>query len=103
GQTTVRAVRLTEPLRIDGALDEAVYRTVPPIDGFIQQEPVEGAPSSEPTEAWIFFDADNIYVAARFGDSRPDREIANEMRRDALTLVQNEYMAVFFDTFHDRR
>src|SRR5688572_1102833 len=53
GRATVRAVRLTEPLRLDGRLDEAIYGTVPPIDGFLQQLPQEGAPATEPTEMWV--------------------------------------------------
>ena len=36
GRATIRAVRLTAPLRIDGQLDEAVYASVPPISDFIQ-------------------------------------------------------------------
>ena len=39
GRVTVRAVRIAEPLTIDGQLDEDVYRDVPAIDGFVQQEP----------------------------------------------------------------
>jgi hypothetical protein len=50
GGVTVRAVRLTSPLTVDGHLDEAVYRDVVPIDGFVQQEPREGEPASEATE-----------------------------------------------------
>ncbi len=36
GQVTLRAVRLTEALSIDGALDEGVYQTVPPITDLVQ-------------------------------------------------------------------
>ena len=49
----VRAVRLTAPLRIDGRLDEEIYAAIPPIDGFVQQLPVEGVPATEPTELWV--------------------------------------------------
>jgi hypothetical protein len=35
GRATVRAVRLTAPLRVDGSLDEDVYTTVPSISDFI--------------------------------------------------------------------
>ena len=31
GHITVRAVRLTGPLRVDGALDEAIYESTPAI------------------------------------------------------------------------
>src|SRR5262245_41439980 len=39
GRATVRAVRLTSPIRLDGQLDEAIYTTLPPIEGLIQVEP----------------------------------------------------------------
>src|SRR6266545_258422 len=40
GKTTVRAVRVSAPLRIDGQLDEALYRSVTPMSDFIQSEPI---------------------------------------------------------------
>jgi hypothetical protein len=104
GRATVRAVRLTEPLRLDGRLDEAVYATVPAIDGFVQQLPVEGVPATEPTEIWVFFDDDSIYVSARCLDSQPERVVGNELRRDNSNVFQvNDNFTVTFDTFRDRR
>jgi hypothetical protein len=98
---TVRAVRGT--VRVDGRLDEAVYGATAAIEAFVQQEPDEGRPATERTEAWVFFDDDTIYVAARCWESRPERRVANEMRRDTNQLRQNDTFAVLFDTFHDRR
>ena len=103
GPPTVRAVRVETPLRVDGTLDEDAYARVPAITGFVQQEPDEFAPATEKTEAWIFFDEDNIYVSARNWESRPERRVANEMRRDTAQLRQNDTFAVLFDTFHDKR
>ena len=84
-------------------LDEAIYAETPAISGFVQQEPFEFAPATEKTEAWIFFDDDQIYVSARCWESQPARRVANEMRRDTNQLRQNDTFAVLFDTFHDRR
>src|SRR4051812_8199433 len=86
---TIRATRVDSPLHIDGKLDEAVYATLPAIGDFIQTDPAPGAPSTERTEAWVFFDNDNIYVAARCWDDHPERIIANEMRRDNGNIIQN--------------
>ena len=100
----VRAYRLTAPLRIDGRLDEEIYASIAPIDGFVQQLPVEGVPATEPTELWVFFDEDNLYVAARCHDSQADRITANELRRDNNGIWQyNDNFTVSLDTFHDRR
>ena len=49
GRITLRATRLTSPLSLDGALDEAVYQEVSAIDHFFQQEPDEGAAATEKT------------------------------------------------------
>ena len=96
-------MRIAEPIRLDGRLDETVYSATPAISDFIQQEPREGEPATEKTDVWITFDDRNIYISARCWDSAPERMIANEMRRDSQTIGQNENFAVVFDTFHDKR
>jgi hypothetical protein len=103
GRTTVRAVRLTEPLRVDGRLDEQLYNTVTPISDFIQTEPVPDAAATERTDVWLSFDEENVYVSVRAWESQPERMIVNEMRRDSGSILQNENFAFVFDTFADRR
>ena len=83
GATTVRAVRIDTPLRIDGALDEDLYQRVAPMTDFIQIEPDDGTVASERTDLWLAFDGDNVYVVvSRAGSSQMDRLVATEMRRD---------------------
>jgi hypothetical protein len=101
---TIRAIKLSEPLRVDGHLDESVYSRVPPITDFIQTLPRNGEEPTERTEAWVMFDAENFYVSARCWDSAPpDKWVANEMRRDANQVRQNDHFGFMIDTFHDRR
>src|SRR5688500_16331202 len=66
---TLRAVRVAEPIQIDGVLDESLYASVPPIRELVQGVPVEYGEPSELTEVWIAFDDENVYVAARLWDS----------------------------------
>jgi hypothetical protein len=102
GRVTVRATRAE--IDVDGRLDEPIYSSIAPITEFIQQLPDEGEPASERTEAWVFFDDDNVYVSARLYESFPESErVANEMRRDANQLRQNDSFSAVFDTFLDRR
>ena len=100
---TVHAVRVEEPPHVDGVLDEAIYQSLPPITGFIQQDPREGEIATEPTLVWILFDSHNIYISARCRDSQPHRIVANDMRRDGSNVSQNDNLSVIIDTFHDRR
>ena len=102
GRPILRAIRLTSTLAVDGKLDEAIYRSVTPASDFIQQEPKEGAPATERTDVWVFFDDDNLYIVGRCWDSQPQRMIATEMRRDG-NLMQNDNLTITLDTFMDRR
>lgn len=103
GGIAIRAVRLDRPLALDGALNEEIYRTTPPVTDFVQQFPRGGERATEDTEVWIFFDNDTLYAALRCHDSRPDQMVANEMRRDHINIWQNDNVIVVLDTFYDRR
>jgi hypothetical protein len=103
GRVVVRATRIETPVRVDGRLDDEVYGRVEAITQFVQQDPQEGAPISEKTEAWILYDDHNIYFSCRCWDTHPERIVANDMRRDSPNLRNNDNFAVELDTFHDRR
>jgi hypothetical protein len=103
GRVTLRAVRVEPAPQLDGRLDDDVYARVLPASGFVQQEPHEGRPATEKTEVWLLFDSRHLYVAARCWDSRPERIVANEMRRDHYNIYLNDNFGVAIDTFYDRR
>jgi hypothetical protein len=104
GVTRVQAVRATEPLTIDGALDEALYAAALLVSDFVQALPLEGGEPTERTEAWVAFDDVHVYVAARVHDRAPESAwVANEMRRDAGAIELNDQFGVFFDTYADGR
>jgi hypothetical protein len=103
GRKTVRAIRIDQPIDLDGTLDDEVYARVPAVSGFLQQEPHEFEPATEETEVWILFDDENVYISARCWNSQPDRMVMNEMRRDSDNIYQNESLSIILDTFYDRR
>jgi hypothetical protein len=103
GGATMRAVRIDEPLKIDGQLDEEVYLNVPGAGDFIMQEPREGDQATEQTDTWVFFDSENLYIAARCWDGHPERWVMTELRHDNGNIIENENLSVALDTFHDRR
>ena len=63
GRATVRAIRLSEPIVLDGRLEESVYQEYEPFGDFIQVVPVAGNPSSEQTDVWIAFDDDYLFIS----------------------------------------
>ena len=103
GHLILRATRIAVPIAVDGRLDEAAYRNVPAASGFVQQVPIEGAPVTERTEAWVLFDDTNLYIACRCSDANPERIIANDMRRDSSNISGQDGFTVALDTFNDER
>ena len=99
-QREITAIRLDEPLRIDGLLTEPIYQT-PPNQTFIQLEPDNGVPASEATDVWVAYDDAALYVSARLWDSRPDSIVARMGRRDAN--FNSDLFQVIIDAYNDKR
>ncbi len=100
GSAAVAAER-TSPVRIDGGLDDAAWRAAVPVAGFVQAEPVEGAPVDQPTEVRILFDEEAVYIGARMYDASPATIARQLVRRDELG--QYDYFEVSLDPDLDRR
>src|SRR5512140_3508999 len=71
GKATVRAIKLTQPIHVDGRLDEEIYTQYQPFGGFLQVVPDYGATQTERTDVWIAYDDNYIYVSCRCWDSEP--------------------------------
>ena len=85
---------------IDGRLDDAAWQSASPLTGFVQYEPVEGAPATEDGEIRILFDAEALYVGAWMYDSEPARIIPGERRRDG-NMTGTDGFLIVFDTYDD--
>lgn len=104
GEHRLRAERLREGERItlDGLLNEAVWHRADVADGFVQTEPREGEPATEPTEARVAYDRETLYIGIIAYDSEIRRLIISELRKD-FNLSNGDVVQVVLDTFFDRR
>jgi len=100
----LRAARLQEGEKIvlDGLLDEPVWGRADVAGNFVQTEPREGEPATEPTEARVVYDPETLYIGIIAYDSEPHRLIVNELRKD-FNLSNGDVVQVVLDTFFDRR
>jgi hypothetical protein len=100
---TLPAVRVDETPRLDGVLDDAVWKKAPVIEEFVQQEPREGAAASERTEVRVMYDGRSLLIGVHAFDDDPSGLVATEMRRDSDRLLDEDSFALILDTFNDSR
>jgi len=100
GPRVVTATPVTTVPEIDGILRDAVWQSVPPMTGFIQREPTDGAPATERTEVRIIYDQDAIYVAVWAWDSRAGEIVPGEAIRD-YEVTDADAVIMVFDTYND--
>jgi hypothetical protein len=94
------AVRITNgSIRVDGRLSDDAWRSIAPVVDFVQKEPVEGAPPSDPMEVRFAYDDDALYVGARMESSGALQ--APLGRRDDEGRAES--LIVSLDTYLDRR
>ena len=98
----VVAVRISEPIVVDGTLDEPAWAQADPAEDFYQQFPDEFGPATERSEVRFLYDDDMLYVGAMLYDDEPGRLIIDSLRRDFSNFQSDSFLLVF-DTFLDRR
>ena len=96
----VQAQRVQGAIRVDGRLDEAVWQGAGAGD-FIQRNPLDGKPASEPTEVWVAYDDKALYVAARLHDAEPAKIVGLLGRRD--DELDSDWFTFAVDPYFDRR
>ena len=99
----VRAPLTRAAPTLDGALDDAIWADAARLDRFIQQEPDEGAPSSERTEVLVLYDSETLYLGVRAYDDSGTPATATEMRRDSDRILEEDNVQIVLDTFKDAR
>jgi hypothetical protein len=101
---TVRAVRLQPDERIvlDGRLDEAVWSRAVPASDFVQQDPDNGQPATEPTEVRFLFTSTALYIGVTAYDSEPSAWLGYHRRRDDFLQSDDRFMWNI-DTFNNQQ
>ncbi len=89
------------PPVIDGRLDDAIWATALKFDNWKAFKPDIDKDPSQKTVAYLAYDADNLYFAARCYDTEPAKIKAAVSKRDAID--SDDIIALILDTFDDRQ
>lgn len=99
---TAYQIREGETLKLDGYVDDEVWKKAMVITDFLMQEPVEGGAPTEKTEIRIAYDADNLYISAILFDSDPDGIKGFQRKWDQSLATDDRFMWIL-DTYNDQR
>ena len=99
----VVAYRTFGSIEIDGDFNEPDWQEAKAVGQFSQVEPDPGEPMTLPTEVRILYDEENVYFGFTCFDSDISKLVANDMRRDARELHENDYVFLILDTYNDKR
>ncbi len=96
------AVRIEgTPPKLDGVLDDNIWKTAPLHEGFRQRDPDEGEPASERTIFQVAYDDEAVYFAVMCYDSEPDKIVSRLVRRD--DYVESDKVQIILDPHYNRQ
>src|SRR5260221_1846196 len=94
------AHRASTPIVVDGRLDEPAWHEATALGDFLQRDPNQGEPATEPTDLRLLFDDRALYFCARLRDDAADRILRQLARRAAVP--QADSSPLFLDPHHAR-
>ncbi|MBK5272358.1 MAG: carbohydrate binding family 9 domain-containing protein, partial [Bacteroidia bacterium] len=98
----LQAVKISQPPKIDGVLDDEAWLETPVASDFIQNFPKYGLPSSRKTVVKLAYDNTAIYIGAYLYDD-PLLIKKQITSRDGEQQQDVDYFSVFFDTYNDHQ
>src|SRR5436190_4346728 len=96
GGRVAAAARTERAPRLDGTLEDSVWKIAPIIGDFRQREPLETSPATERTEVRILYDSHHVYFGIHCFDSAPGAIVATQLRRD-LSMDLDDNFAIMID------
>ena len=100
--TSVRQLpRSTAAVKIDGVLDDAVWKDALVIDLTTETDPGENVPASVVTHAYLVEDGTRLLVA--FDARDPDPASIRAYLRDRDRAFNDDFVGIVIDSFGDRR
>jgi hypothetical protein len=101
-QIEVRVPRIEDAtVRLDGVLDDPVWRRAALLKGFTQYRPVDSRPAQDSTEVLVFYAPDAIYFGIRAYEAHGNVVRATLADRDNIDA--DDKIQILLDTFNDRR
>ncbi|MCD4678873.1 MAG: carbohydrate binding family 9 domain-containing protein [Bacteroidales bacterium] len=96
---TYTAVKTDIPPKIDGILDDGVWKNIASATDFIQFRPHNGQAATLDSKVKIVYDNEAVYIGAIMYDPYPDSILTELSRRDEANNVST--FGIYIDPFND--
>ncbi len=98
----LQAIKVTQAPKLDGRLNDEVWKNVPVATDFVINFPDFGKPASKKTEVKVVYDDEAIYVGAYLHDD-PTQIRKQLTERDNEQFQDADNFGVAFDTYKDQQ
>jgi len=99
----IAAQRFNGSIKVDGLLDEPVWKTAPVADSFVEARPTpfrkEAAENA--TKVYMLYNDEGIYAAGYLHEKNKDSIAAELVGRDGFG--NNDFLGIIFDTYVDKQ
>jgi len=99
-ERVISAAKVQTPVKIDGLLQEDIWKTAPVAENFIVNSPNYGASSAYRTKVMVVYDNNALYIGAYLYDD-PALVRKQLTARDGESRQDVDYFSVFLDTYND--
>jgi len=100
-QLAVPVPRIDATARVDGVLDEPVWRRAARLAGFSQYRPVDGRPADDSTEVLVWYAPDAIWFGVRAHE--PHGNVVRATLADRDNIDADDNVQILLDTYNDHR
>lgn len=101
-EDTLTALYTNEKIKLDGRLNEDVWKKAMRISDFTQREMEEGKPATEKTEIAIIYTTNKMYIGVWAYETDPSKIRAAQMKRD-FNWRGDDNVEIIFSPFNDNR
>jgi len=93
--------KFTDPIHIDGVLDELSWKNAAQIKNFYGFQPVDGEPATEQTAVLLGHSESSFYAAFVCFDPMPNNIRSSITQRD--DIFDDDFVILYLDTFNDSK
>jgi hypothetical protein len=99
----LQAIKKDQSVKIDGILDDEIWKNVPVATNFVERQPNNGKPQADSlkTEVKFLYDDTGLYIAAQMYDPQPSKILKELTERD--NIANDDFFGIIINGYNDHQ